>query len=76
MCSYPETDRKWFAFLTAIFWSLLLPNKTRIFKHPAALDPYTAVQSKKAVTAYFLSEQLLPFGFAEQNRRDLWILEG
>ena len=27
----------------------------------------TAAQSQKAVTAYFLSKQLLPFGFAEQN---------
>ena len=27
----------------------------------------TAVQSQKAVTAYFTSKQLLPFGFARQN---------
>ena len=28
---------------------------------------YTAVQSKTAVTAYFSSDQILPFGFAEQR---------
>ena len=27
----------------------------------------TAVQSQKAVTAYFSSKQLLPFSFAEQD---------
>ena len=27
---------------------------------------YTAVQSQKAVSAYFTSKQILPFGFAEQ----------
>ena len=30
-------------------------------------DRNTAVQSHKAVTAYFSSKQLLPFGFARQN---------
>ena len=28
---------------------------------------YTAVQSKTAVTAYFSSDEILPFGFAEQH---------
>ena len=28
---------------------------------------HTAVRSYKAVTAYFLSKQVLPFGFAEQH---------
>ena len=28
----------------------------------------TAVQSQMAVSAYFTSKQILPFGFAEQNR--------
>ena len=27
---------------------------------------YSAVQSQKAVSAYFTSKQILPFGFAEQ----------
>ena len=27
---------------------------------------YTAVQRQKAVSAYFTSEQILPFGFARQ----------
>ena len=27
---------------------------------------YTAVQSQKAVSAYFTSKQILPFGFAER----------
>ena len=27
----------------------------------------TAVRSQKAVSAYFTSKQILPFGFAEQN---------
>ena len=27
---------------------------------------YTAVQNQNAVSAYFTSEQILPFGFAEQ----------
>ena len=30
------------------------------------LDIYTPVQSQKAVSAYFTSEQILQFGFAEQ----------
>ena len=30
---------------------------------------YTAVQSQKAVTAYFSSKQLLPSGFADQYRQ-------
>ena len=29
---------------------------------------HTAVQSQKAVTAHFSSEELLPFGFAEYHR--------
>ena len=29
---------------------------------------YTAVKSQKAVSAYFTSKQILPFGFAEQFR--------
>ena len=33
-----------------------------------SVSGYTAEQSHKAVTAYFLSKQLLPFGFAEQCR--------
>ena len=33
---------------------------------PLAL--YNAVQSKMAVSAYFTSKQILPFGFAEQGR--------
>ena len=34
---------------------------------------YTVVQSQKAVSAYFTSKQILPFGFAEQYSRDeLW----
>ena len=33
---------------------------------------YTAVQSQKAVTAYFSSKQLLPFGFAEQYSTYHW----
>ena len=28
---------------------------------------YAAVQSQKAVSAYFTSKQILPFGFAEQH---------
>ena len=32
---------------------------------------YNAVQSLKAVTAYFSSKQLLPFSFAKQYRHDL-----
>ena len=31
-------------------------------------DMSSALQSQKAVSAYFTSEQILPFGFAEQNR--------
>ena len=30
-------------------------------------DSYSAVQSQKAVSAYFTSKQILPFGFAEQH---------
>ena len=35
---------------------------------------YTALQSQKAVTAYFSSEQLLPFDFVEQysGRDAVW----
>ena len=32
------------------------------------LGIYTAVQIQKAVSAYFTSTQILPFGFAEQYR--------
>ena len=34
----------------------------------------TAAQSQKAATAYFTSNQLLPFGFAGENR-SRWIVE-
>ena len=34
-------------------------------------DHNTAVQSQKAVSAYFTSKQILPFGFAEQNSATL-----
>ena len=30
------------------------------------MKSYTAVQSHKAVSAYFTSKQILPFGFAQQ----------
>ena len=32
-----------------------------------------AVKSKKAVSAYFTSKQILPFGFAEQYHRRDWL---
>ena len=35
--------------------------------HNSDGDYKTAVQSQKAVSAYFTSKQILPFGFAEQN---------
>ena len=35
---------------------------------PRISECYIAVQSQKAVSAYFTSEQILPFGFAEQSR--------
>ena len=34
--------------------------------------PYSAFQNQKAVTAYFSSKQLLPFGFAEEDWSDQW----
>ena len=34
---------------------------------PKDCETNTAVQSQKAVSAYFKSKQILPFGFAEQN---------
>ena len=37
-------------------------------KFPCYKQSYSAVQSQKAVTAYFSSKQLLPFGFAEYDR--------
>ena len=40
-------------------------------KHNSTSDnTYTALQSQKAVNAYLVSKQLLPFGFAEQNSND------
>ena len=33
---------------------------------------YTVLQSQKAVSAYFTSEQILPFGFSEQST-DLYV---
>ena len=42
--------------------------KKRNGKHPKEYYN-TAVQSQKAVSAYFTSKQILPFGFAEQNSR-------
>ena len=33
----------------------------------------SAVQSQKAVSAYFASEQMLPFGFAEQYYTSLFL---
>ena len=39
-----------------------------------ALEVCTAVQSQKAVSAYFTSEQILPFGFAEQyTSTPIWL---
>ena len=35
---------------------------------PRISECYIVVQSQKAVSAYFTSEQILPFGFAEQSR--------
>ena len=35
--------------------------------HVYAPRSTTAVQSQKAVSAYFTSKQILPFGFAEQT---------
>ena len=32
------------------------------------VDCHTALQSQKAVSTYFLSKQILPFGFARQYR--------
>ena len=32
-----------------------------------SVEENTAVQSQKAVSAYFTSEQILSFGFAEEN---------
>ena len=33
---------------------------------------HTTVQNLTVVTAHFTSEQLLPFGFAEQHRVHTW----
>ena len=43
-----------------ILWLIMLGRRRRRWTS-------TAVQSHKAVTAYFSSEQLLPFGFADHN---------
>ena len=40
---------------------------THIFKQ-LEYEGNTAVQSQKAVSAHFTSNQIVPFGFAEQNR--------
>ena len=45
--------------MTLRFWSPSLPW--------CPVQVNTALQSQKAVAAYFWSEQLLPFGFAEQD---------
>ena len=43
----------------------------RVSCHSLCEDRDTALKSQKAVSAYFTSEQILPFGFAEQNSRHL-----
>ena len=37
-----------------------------IFLLAFSAQHYSAVQSQKTVSAYFISEQILPFGFADQ----------
>ena len=44
-------------------WHVSLQVTTRDLQ---IMDSTTAVQSQKALSAYFSSKQILPFGFAEQ----------
>ena len=61
-------------------WRALLTNCIVNVEVPLIYTGYwsnqqhsTAVQSQKAVSAHFTGEQILPFAFAEQNRRS-WVL--
>ena len=58
MCS--ERDVKWDGHrLNTLLRTLSLTA-------PAGVGIGTAVQSQKTVSAYFITEQILPFGFAKQ----------
>ena len=46
-----------------------LNNITRRFTCSLTSQAYTAVQSQKAISAYFTSEQIRPFGFIKRYTR-------
>ena len=53
----------------------ILYRKTQRLQYcPVWAISFTATQSQKAVTAYFLSKQLLTFGFALQNDTPILLL--
>ena len=69
-------DKNHLQLLCTIWIDIYMPNPEKIMLislyilNIKAKHCYTAVQSHKAVSAYFTSKQILPFRFAEQYRLD------